>query len=50
MIENNLILDAAEKLKEIASEYYNSVYIPLKKEKQEKTKALYKEFEIKREF
>ncbi|VEB71105.1 Predicted NTPase (NACHT family) [Providencia rustigianii] len=49
MIENDLLLDAAEKLKEIASEYYHCVYIPLINAKEEKTKALYKEFEIKRE-
>lgn len=49
MIENNLILSTAERLKRTASDYYHSVYIPLIKEKQKKTKALYKEFEIKRE-
>ncbi|MEL5348406.1 NACHT domain-containing protein [Serratia nevei] len=49
MIENNLLLDAAERLKKIASDYYHYVYIPLIEDKQEKTKALYKEFEIKRE-
>ncbi|MCF6689023.1 NACHT domain-containing protein [Raoultella terrigena] len=48
MLENNLILSAAEGLKEVAFEYYSYVYIPLIKEKQKKTKALYKEFEIKR--
>lgn len=49
MIENNLLLAAAEKLKKTASDYYHLVYTPLIKEKQKKTNALYKEFEIKRE-
>ncbi|MCS4316586.1 hypothetical protein M2407_000885 [Serratia sp. BIGb0234] len=49
MIVNNLLLDAAEILKKISFDYYHCVYIPLIKEKKEKTKALYKEFEIKRE-
>ncbi|HBW7322523.1 TPA: NACHT domain-containing protein [Klebsiella pneumoniae] len=49
MIENNLLLDTAERLKSITSEYYRCVYMPLLEERQRKTQALYKEFEIKRE-
>lgn len=49
MIEKNLLLGIAEKLKEITSEYYHSVYTPLIAERERKTQALYKEFEIKRE-
>ncbi|QIX94205.1 NACHT domain-containing NTPase [Cedecea sp. FDAARGOS_727] len=49
MIENNLLLSVAEKLKEITSEYYHCVYIPLIAERERKTQALYKEFEIKRD-
>ncbi|MEZ2685162.1 NACHT domain-containing NTPase [Proteus vulgaris] len=49
MIKNNLLSYTAEYLKKTASNYYHCVYIPLIKEKEEKKKALYKEFEIRRE-
>ncbi|NDO83315.1 hypothetical protein CJP72_21910 [Citrobacter sp. NCU1] len=49
IIKNNLLEDLAKLLKKTASEYYHCTYTPLIKEKKKKAKALYKEFEIKRE-
>lgn len=49
MIANNLLLDVAERLKKVTSEYYHCVYAPLIEERKKKAHALYKEFEIKRE-
>lgn len=49
IIENNLLLGAAKRLKHIISEYYHCVYTPLIEESKKKTQALYKEFEIRRE-
>ncbi|HDW3277037.1 TPA: NACHT domain-containing NTPase [Enterobacter hormaechei subsp. xiangfangensis] len=49
IIEKNLLLEMADRLKKTAEEYYHSVYTPLIKEKKRKAKALYKEFEITRD-
>lgn len=50
ILEHNLLNEVACRLKRRAEDYYHSVYTPLIKAKQKKKKALYKEFEIKREF
>lgn len=49
IIEKNLLLELADRLKKTAEEYYHAIYTPLIKEKKRKAKALYKEFEITRE-
>ncbi|MGN7914017.1 NACHT domain-containing protein [Enterobacter sp. 22466] len=50
ILEHDLLDEVACRLKRRAEDYYHSVYTPLIKATQKKKKALYKEFEIKREF
>lgn len=49
ILEHDLHNEVAHRLKRRAEDYYHSVYTPLIKAKQKRKKALYKEFEIKRE-
>ncbi|EKS6737844.1 NACHT domain-containing protein [Enterobacter ludwigii] len=49
ILEHDLLDEVACRLKRRAEDYYHSVYTPLIKATQKKKKALYKEFEIKRE-
>ncbi|UUR73257.1 NACHT domain-containing protein [Enterobacter asburiae] len=49
ILEHHLLDEVACRLKRRAEDYYHSVYTPLIKATQKKKKALYKEFEIKRE-